>query len=142
MIRDEKRSEVEEELRRQVDVLMREELDLLKIVSNTNQSCQSSNFAGKLISSYGILQAVERDKGKKGKVSKKRKHKKKASKKGKKKKDKDLTPDRTTESLYEELVLNGIIKTYPKVRLSEYLGDISYTGETHLIICIARNNLK
>ena len=55
MIRDEKRSEVEEELRRQVDVLMREELDLLKIVSNANQSCQSSNFAGKLISSYGIL---------------------------------------------------------------------------------------
>ena len=55
MIRDEKRSEVEEELRRQVGVLMREELDLLKIVSNTNQSCQSSNFAGKLISSYGIL---------------------------------------------------------------------------------------
>ena len=33
MIRDEKRSEVEEELRKQVDVLMREELDLLKIVS-------------------------------------------------------------------------------------------------------------
>ena len=32
MIRDEKRSEVEEELRKQVDVLMREELDLLKIV--------------------------------------------------------------------------------------------------------------
>ena len=55
MIRDEKRSEVEEELRRQVDVLMREELDLLKIVSNANQSCQSSNSAGKLISSYGIL---------------------------------------------------------------------------------------
>ena len=33
MIRDAKRSEVEEEIRRQVDVLMREELDLLKIVS-------------------------------------------------------------------------------------------------------------
>ena len=44
------------------------------------------------------MQAVERDKGKKGKISKKRKKsKKKASKKGKKKKDKDLTPDRTTE---------------------------------------------
>ena len=39
-----------------------------------------------------------------------------------------MTPDRTTESLYEELVLNGIIKTYPKVKLNEYLGDISYTG--------------
>jgi SpoVK/Ycf46/Vps4 family AAA+-type ATPase len=30
--------------------------------------------------------------------------------------------------LFEELVLNGIIKTYPKVRLNEFLGDISYTG--------------
>ena len=39
-----------------------------------------------------------RDKGKKGKISKKRKKgKKKASKKKGKKKDKDLTPDRTTE---------------------------------------------
>ena len=36
MIREAKRSEVEEEIRRQVDVLMREELDLLKIVSNQN----------------------------------------------------------------------------------------------------------
>ena len=35
MIREAKRSEVEEEIRRQVDVLMREELDLLKIVSIT-----------------------------------------------------------------------------------------------------------
>lgn len=33
MIRDEKRGEVEEEIRLQVDALMREELDLLKIVS-------------------------------------------------------------------------------------------------------------
>ena len=33
MIRDTKRSEVEQELRKQVDVLMREELDLLKVVS-------------------------------------------------------------------------------------------------------------
>jgi len=45
---------------------------------------------------------VERDKGKKGKLSKKRKKGKKGQKKGKKKKDKDLTPDRTTESLFEE----------------------------------------
>ena len=34
MIREVKRNEVEEEIRRQVDNLMREELDLLKIVSN------------------------------------------------------------------------------------------------------------
>ena len=45
---------------------------------------------------------MERDKGKKGKLSKKRKKGKKGQKKGKKKKDKDLTPDRTTESLFEE----------------------------------------
>ena len=34
MIRDEKKTEVEEEIRRQVDNLMREELDLLKAVRN------------------------------------------------------------------------------------------------------------
>ena len=38
MIREAKRSEVEEEIRRQVDMLMREELDLLKIVSNVIRS--------------------------------------------------------------------------------------------------------
>ena len=64
---------------------------------------------------FNRSQAVERDKGKKGKISKKRKKGKKGQKKGKKKKDKDLTPDRTTESLFEELVVNGIIKSYPKV---------------------------
>ena len=39
MIRDAKRSEVEQELRKQVDVLMREELDLLKIVSRDIMTC-------------------------------------------------------------------------------------------------------
>ena len=82
---------------------MREELDLLKA-------------------------AVERDKGKKGKISKKRKKGKKGSKKGKKKKDKDLTPDRTTESLFEELVMNNVIKPYPQVSLKEFTGNISYRG--------------
>lgn len=104
MIREEKRSQVEDEIRLRVDALMREELDLLKI-------------------------AAERDKGKKGKISKKRKKgKKKASKKGKKKKDKDLTPDRTPESLFEELVLNGIIKNYPKTSLDSYLGETNFIG--------------
>ena len=43
MIREAKRSEVEEEIRRQVDVLMREELDLLKIVSNSYMQDQNDN---------------------------------------------------------------------------------------------------
>ncbi|XP_023330690.1 IQ and AAA domain-containing protein 1 isoform X2 [Eurytemora carolleeae] len=98
-----KRKEVEDETRRVVDAIMREELEILKA-------------------------AVERDKGKKGKLSKKRKKGKKGQKKGKKKKDKDLTPDRTTESLFEELVMNGIIKQYPKVHLNQFLGEISYSG--------------
>merc|ERR1712136_315724 len=74
LIKEEKRVEVEVEIRLQVDELMREELNNLKM-------------------------ALDRNKGKKGKKGKK------SGKKGKKgKKDKDLTADRTIESLYEELV--------------------------------------
>ncbi len=35
---------------------------------------------------------------------------------------KDLTPDRTVDSLYEELVANGIIKMCPEVPLSAFVG--------------------
>ena len=121
IIKDQKMIEVETEIRRQVDNLMREELDLLKAVSSTD-------FMHIVKLEFIIQQAVERDKGKKGKISKKRKKGKKGSKKGKKKKDKDLTPDRTTESLFEELVMNNVIKLYPKVSLKEYIGNISYRG--------------
>ncbi|XP_067326692.1 IQ and AAA domain-containing protein 1-like [Anolis sagrei] len=44
------------------------------------------------------------------------------------KKEKDLTPDRTVDSLYEELVLQGIIKRPPKVQLADYAGDFNYLG--------------
>ncbi len=72
------------------------------------------------------LKAAERDKGKKGKLAKKRKKgKKKASKKGKKKKDKDLTPDRTLESLFEELVVNGIVRKAPDVPLARFIGGMN-----------------
>ena len=33
---------------------------------------------------------------------------------------------RTIESLYEELVQEGVIKKYPKVHLSDYIGDFRY----------------
>ena len=73
-------------------------------------------------------QAIDRDKGKKGKKGKKsgKKKKKKGKKSGKgkkKKKEKDLTPDRSIESLYEELVMEGIIVRCPKVSLTEYEGE-------------------
>ncbi|KAA0713181.1 IQ and AAA domain-containing protein 1 [Triplophysa tibetana] len=108
LVREEKRLEVEEELRIQVDELMRQELKNLKLV-------------------------VDRDKGKKKKKGKKssKKKKKKGRKTGKKKKkEKDLTADRTIESLYEELVLEGIIIRPMNVKLSDYIGEYSYLGTT------------
>ncbi|XP_036425688.1 dynein regulatory complex protein 11 [Colossoma macropomum] len=107
LVREEKRTEVEEEVRVQVDELMRQELKNLKLT-------------------------VDRDKGKKKKRAKKAsKKKKKKGKKGgkkKKKKEKDLTADRTIESLYEELVLEGILIRPANIKLSEYLGEYSYLG--------------
>uniref|UniRef100_A0A3B4DM20 ATPase AAA-type core domain-containing protein n=1 Tax=Pygocentrus nattereri TaxID=42514 RepID=A0A3B4DM20_PYGNA len=100
LVREEKRMEVEEEVRVQVDELMRQELKNLKLT-------------------------VDRDKGKKKK--KKKKKGKKGGKK-KKKKEKDLTADRTIESLYEELVLEGILIRPLNIKLSEYLGEYSYLG--------------
>lgn len=39
-----------------------------------------------------------------------------------------MTPDRTTESLFEELVINGIIVKHPEFFLSSYLGDRAYAA--------------
>lgn len=93
IIREEKRAEVYEEVRIQVDELLREELKNLKLVVD-------------------------------GQASKKSKKKGKKRKKGKKKKgEKDITADRSFESIYEELVMAGIIKPAANVRLREFLGE-------------------
>lgn len=84
MIEHEQMAEMEDELRKIVDEMMRNELQLLQ-------------------------EAFDRDRGYKSKKAKKA-SKKVRGKKSKKKKEKDLTPDRTTESLFEELVANGIIR--------------------------------
>lgn len=97
-----KYSEVEMDLRRIVDDMMRQELELLRA-------------------------ALDKDRANKGKKSKKSNKKaRRSGKKNKKKKEKDLTPDRTTESLFEELVTNGVIKRYPEIYLKSYLGDKAY----------------
>lgn len=102
MIYTNKYNEAERELRVIVDDMMRQELELLQA-------------------------AFERDRAQKGKKSKKSSKKaRRSGKKNKKKKEKDLTPDRTTESLFEELVSNGIIRKIPDTRLCSYLGDRSY----------------
>ncbi|TPP62124.1 IQ and AAA domain-containing protein 1 [Fasciola gigantica] len=104
IIKEEKRAEVEKEVRFQVDELLRQELRNLKIAIDKEK-----------------LKRVPKKRGKKGKKGKK-------GKRGKK--DKDLTPDRTLISLYEELALAGIIKKPEKVQINEYYGEYSFLGTT------------
>ncbi|XP_041913607.1 dynein regulatory complex protein 11 isoform X1 [Alosa sapidissima] len=103
LIKEEKRKEVEAEIRLQVDELMRQELANWKL-------------------------AVDKDKGGKAKGNAKKKKGAKSAKK--KKKDKDLTADRTMESLFQELVQQGLLKQADDVKLKNYLGDYSYLGTT------------
>ncbi|CAH2094784.1 unnamed protein product [Euphydryas editha] len=104
MIEREKMLKIEQEIRNIVDELMRSELELLQA-------------------------AFDRDRAHKGKKSKKPQKKvRRGGKKSKKKKEKDLTPDRTTESLFEELVTNGIIRPYPFVKIDDFIGEKSYVG--------------
>ncbi|XP_036865630.2 dynein regulatory complex protein 11 isoform X3 [Manis javanica] len=107
LIKQEKRRELESEIRVQVDELMRQELKNLKL-------------------------AVNREKEYPTKTGKKKEDKKKKKeKKGRKgKKDKDLTADRTIESLYKELVEEGLLIQALKVNLSDYIGEYSYLGTT------------
>ncbi|XP_050511285.1 dynein regulatory complex protein 11 [Diabrotica virgifera virgifera] len=100
IIEQEQMAEMENELRKVVDEMMRAELELLQ-------------------------EAFDKDRGHKGK-KKSSKKARRGGKKSKKKKEKDLTPDRTTESLFEELVANGIIKKYPEVRITDFQGEISF----------------
>ncbi|KAL4635364.1 IQ and AAA domain-containing protein 1 [Arapaima gigas] len=102
LIKEEKRKEIEAEIRLQVDELMRQELATWKL-------------------------ALEKGKGGKAKGASKKKKQKNGKKK---KKEKDLTADRTAESLYQELVEQGLVKEPENVRLEQYLGDYSYLGTT------------
>ncbi|ELK14365.1 IQ and AAA domain-containing protein 1 [Pteropus alecto] len=115
LIKEEKRKELESEIRLQVDELMRQELKNLKLAVNREKE---------------LLAKTGKKKG--GKKAKK----KKKGKKGKKGKDKDLTADRTIESLYKELVEEGLLIQALKVNLSDYIGEYSYLGTTlrHLSI--------
>lgn len=73
--------------------------------------------------------ALDRDKGLKGKRAKKpQKRIRRSGKKNKRKKEKDLTPDRTTESLFEELLTQGIIKLHREVSLDDFKGEKSFAN--------------
>nr|XP_020728836.1 IQ and AAA domain-containing protein 1-like [Odocoileus virginianus texanus] len=94
----EQRKDVEQEIRIQVDDLMRQELKNLRL-------------------------AVDREETRPMKPPKK-----KVGKKPGKKKEKDLTPDRPMDSLFEELVVLGLLKKSETVPLKDYVGDCLYLG--------------
>uniref|UniRef100_A0AAV2KMH6 SCAN box domain-containing protein n=1 Tax=Knipowitschia caucasica TaxID=637954 RepID=A0AAV2KMH6_KNICA len=103
LIKEEKRREIEAEVRLQVDEQMRQELAEWKL-------------------------SVDKEKLVKAKANAK---KKKGSKSGKKKKkEKDLTADRTLESLCKELAEQGLLKQPDDVKMKDFLGDYSYLGTT------------
>ncbi|XP_052531853.1 dynein regulatory complex protein 11 [Tympanuchus pallidicinctus] len=105
LIKAEKREEVEEEIRVQVDELMQQKLEDLKL-------------------------AVDGEKSSKKKKGKKSEKKKKAGKKKISELEEDLTPDRTIDSLYKELAEEGVLIKAKPVNLSDYIGEYSYLGTT------------
>lgn len=73
--------------------------------------------------------ALDRDRGFKGKRPKKsQKRIRRSGKKSKRRKEKDLTPDRTLDSLFEELLTEGIIKWYPETPINNFKGKKSYAN--------------
>uniref|UniRef100_A0A8C6I316 IQ motif containing with AAA domain 1 n=1 Tax=Mus spicilegus TaxID=10103 RepID=A0A8C6I316_MUSSI len=107
LIKEEKRKELEMEIRVQVDELMRQELKNLKLAVNREMEIPPRQKKGK-----------KKNKGGKGRRGKRGK------------KEKDLTADRTIESLYQELVEEGLLIQALKVKLSDYIGEYSYLGTT------------
>ena len=70
-----------------------------------------------------MLKAFDRDRGKKSKKG--RKAVRKSSKKLKRgRKEKDLTPDRSVESLVEELVGSGVIRSFNWTSIDRFIGAV------------------
>ncbi|XP_009948974.1 PREDICTED: IQ and AAA domain-containing protein 1, partial [Leptosomus discolor] len=106
LIKEDKREEVEEEIRVQVDELMQQKLKNLKLAVDGEKS----------------------DKQKKGRKSEKKK--KRTVRNQISEMEEDLTPDRTIDSLYRELVEKGLLIKAKTVNLSDYVGEYSYLGTT------------
>ncbi|KAG2497810.1 hypothetical protein HYH03_004081 [Edaphochlamys debaryana] len=111
LVKDELRPIVFEEIRLQVDVEMRVLLQNLKDLVEAERAAK--------LGKKGKKKKGKKKKGKKGKKDKK---------KGKKKKD--PTADRSIESLFAELVSNGILQQCPHVHVRDYLGSSSFMAAT------------
>ncbi|XP_010022543.1 PREDICTED: IQ and AAA domain-containing protein 1 [Nestor notabilis] len=104
LMKEKKREEVEKEIRVQVDELMQQKLENLKLAVDGEKSTKPK-------------------KGRKG--DKKTTTRKKVSEL-----EEDLTPDRTIDSLYKELVEEGLLIKAKTVNLSDYVGEYNYLGST------------
>ena len=111
LIKDALRPLVYEEVRLEVDSEMRDLLKNLKDMVAAERAARS---------------------GKKGKKAKGKKGKGKKGKKGKgkdkKKKGKDMTSDRSMESLFAELISNGISLPAVKVSVDDFIGSYNIIG--------------
>ncbi|VUZ48711.1 unnamed protein product, partial [Hymenolepis diminuta] len=98
-IKLEKRSQIEQEIRANVDELMRQELRNLKIAIDKEKQKRLNKKA-----------KIARPKKRRGVM-------------------KDLTKDRNLESVYEELVAANIIKKPKTININQYYDSYSYRGD-------------
>ncbi|KAJ3355843.1 Dynein regulatory complex protein 11 [Entophlyctis luteolus] len=121
IVKIDKRKEVEFEIKNQVFEVLKEELANLKLAVDRSKNGKKGKKGKK------------DKKGKKGKGGKKGKkvateHDKKGGKKGKK--EKDLTANRTMESLIEELIQTGILQRPTNVNISDIKGEYDLLAPT------------
>ncbi|KAG8192808.1 hypothetical protein JTE90_014592 [Oedothorax gibbosus] len=106
-------TEVKKAVRLAVDEKMRDELERLK---------------------KALKEGIKKKKKKKKEKKEGMKKKKVKGKKLKEQPEVDLTAERSLDSLVSELVENGIITNYPKIRLDEFWGDCNYYGSAQSIL--------
>ncbi|XP_069677027.1 dynein regulatory complex protein 11-like [Periplaneta americana] len=155
MIEREKKQLVDVEVRKVIDELLRLELERLKEALERDVARKKGKKGmkgllfvdimphGTIINSdayLAILKTLQarlsrvrlhRDARQRTAICKKGGKKKKKGKekgKGKGKKKKDPTGDKTTDELFEELYRNNIIRSYPEVKLSSFIGDHNYVA--------------
>lgn len=121
IIKCDKRLEVEAEIKKDVFEILKEELKNLKMAVDREKSKGGKGKKGKKGKSA---------KGKKGKKGKGSAKKGKKDKKGKGKKEKDLTANRTMESLVEELVQCGIMQRPQKAMMNDFKGNFNMNADS------------
>ncbi|XJO74629.1 hypothetical protein BDV3_005425 [Batrachochytrium dendrobatidis] len=112
IIKTDKRREVEAEIKKDVFDILQDELKNLKLAVEREKNAKGKKTKGKSGKKGG-------KKGKKGKKG----GKKEKGKKGKK--EKDITANRTMESLVEELIQTGILQKHTDVSLDKFIGEFN-----------------